>query len=221
MICLERITRTYQLGETSHTVLKDVSLDIDSGACVAIVGPSGSGKSTLMNILGLLDSPTSGEYRLNDAIVSKLSEDEAAKIRNRSIGFVFQQFHLLPRINVLENVGLPLFYQYLPTEEREARAMAGLEAVGLAEKARYYPNQLSGGQQQRVAIARALINEPQLILADEPTGALDSTTSDQIMRLFFDLHAKHRSTLIVITHDKEVAARCPRNIHIQDGRIDE
>lgn len=219
MIELQHITKSYRIAEETQQVLFDVDVCIEDAERLAIVGPSGSGKSTLMNIMGLLDSPSAGKYLLDGHDVSSLTANEAADIRNQKIGFVFQQFHLLPRLRVIDNVMLPLTYRDLEPKEMRARALDLLEAVGIAEKATLYPNQLSGGQQQRVAIARALVTQPQLILADEPTGALDSQTSSQIIELFFELQQQYRATLVVITHDTQVADLCPRQIKIKDGRL--
>lgn len=195
-----------------------VTLDIDKGEFVAIVGKSGSGKSTLMNIIGALDVPTSGKYLLGGKDVGKLSDNQLADIRNKMIGFVFQQYNLLPRMNLLENVELPLLYAHVSNHEREKRAMEALEKVGLAEKAKQMPNQLSGGQQQRVSIARALAANPSLILADEPTGALDSKTSRQVLDFFKKIH-EEGNTVIMITHDNSIAIEAKRVIRIADGKI--
>ena len=195
-----------------------MNLDIDKGEFVAIVGKSGSGKSTLMNIIGALDVPTSGKYLLGGKDVGKLSDNQLADIRNKMIGFVFQQYNLLPRMNLLENVELPLLYAHVSNHEREKRAMEALEKVGLAEKAKQMPNQLSGGQQQRVSIARALAANPSLILADEPTGALDSKTSRQVLDFFKKIH-EEGNTVIMITHDNSIAIEAKRVIRIADGKI--
>jgi len=185
---------------------------------VAVVGQSGSGKSTLMNLIGCLDTPTSGVYRLNGSDVEGLTDDALADLRNREIGFVFQTFQLLPRATALQNVELPLVYRGVPRRERRARAMAALDAVGLANRTTHRPNELSGGQRQRVAVARALVGEPSLLLADEPTGNLDSVTGEEIMRLFGELHARGH-TLLLVTHEPRLAARCPRAIRLSDGRV--
>lgn len=219
MISLSHISKKYQVGDEAQQVLFDVDLHIQDAECLAIVGPSGSGKSTLMNIMGLLDTATTGRYQLDDHDVSSLSENQAADIRNQKIGFVFQQFHLLPRMKVIDNVMLPLTYRAMSPSTMQQQALSLLEQVGIADKAQVYPTQLSGGQQQRVAIARALVTQPQLILADEPTGALDSQTSSQIIDLFFSLQQQQGATLVVITHDVQVAEICPRQIHIKDGRL--
>ena len=212
------LVKTYTMGDMTVHALRGVSLDIDAGDFVAIMGASGSGKSTLMNILGCLDLPTSGEYRLAGEEVEGLAQDQLASIRNRRIGFVFQQFNLLPRTSALENVELPMVYAGLKSAQRRAMAMAALERVGLGERAGHTPSELSGGQQQRVAIARALVNDPQLILADEPTGALDSQTSEDIMRLLTDLNAQGM-TVVLVTHESDIAAWARRKIVFRDGHI--
>jgi putative ABC transport system ATP-binding protein len=219
MIQLQNISKSYHLGETTQHVLKSVNLEIASGEMVAIMGASGSGKSTLMNIIGLLDQPDSGYYYLNGPDVSSLDEDERAQNRNRSIGFVFQSFFLLPRMNALQNVSLPLQYRDMPEPEIHARAQTVLEKVGMGHLAQNRPNQLSGGQQQRVAIARALVGHPALILADEPTGALDTQTGQEIMDLFMQLNRKESTTIVIVTHDPRVSEQCQRTIHIKDGHI--
>ncbi|MBE2244032.1 MAG: ABC transporter ATP-binding protein [Burkholderiaceae bacterium] len=212
------LVRTYAMGDQVVHALDGISLSIDSGEFVAVMGASGSGKSTLMNILGCLDRPTSGHYRLADEAVDAMSGDELAATRNRRIGFVFQQFNLLPRTSAVENVELPMVYAGVKPAERRARAMASLSRVGLAERAGHTPAELSGGQQQRVAIARALVNAPQLILADEPTGALDSKTSQDIMRLLAELNAQGM-TVILVTHELDIAAFARRRITFKDGRV--
>ncbi|HKW97224.1 MAG TPA: ABC transporter ATP-binding protein [Bryobacteraceae bacterium] len=219
VIEIANLVKTYQAGNVQVHALRGVSLAIDRGDFVAIMGPSGSGKSTLMNILGCLDKPTSGTYRLDGVSVGELARDELAEIRNRKIGFVFQQFNLLARTSAVENVELPLLYTDTPTRERRERALRALAAVGLAERAGHHPNQLSGGQQQRVAIARALVNRPQIILADEPTGALDSRTSVEIMAIFQELNREQGITMILVTHEPDIAAYANRNILCRDGRI--
>lgn len=219
MIELQEISKSYQIADSIQPVLKNINLKIDSSECLSIVGPSGSGKSTLMNILGLLDSPTNGRYLLNSKDVSNLTDNEAADIRNQQIGFVFQQFYLLPRLRVIDNVMLPLTYTKMSKGEMYDCAQTLLYAVGIPEKENLFPTQLSGGQQQRVAIARALVNKPKLILADEPTGALDSNTSSQIMDLFFKLQQQYQATLVMITHDSHVADLCARQIKIKDGQL--
>ena len=217
MIEIENITKVYRMGETEVRALDGVSLKINDGEWVAITGPSGSGKSTLMAILGCLDSPTSGSYFFDGVDVAKMRDDELAVVRNKKIGFVFQQFNLLARTSALENVALPLLYS-TGNHQRE-RATAALEAVGLKERMKHHPNELSGGQQQRVAIARALVTEPSILLADEPTGNLDSKTSAEIMSLFADLHRTRGITVIFVTHDPGIAANAQRVIHIRDGQI--
>ena len=217
MIEIENITKVYQMGETEVRALNGVSLKIDEGEWAAITGPSGSGKSTLMAILGCLDSPTSGTYRLDGTDVAKMRDDQLAAVRNKKIGFVFQQFNLLARTSALENVELPLIYSSV--NHRHERAKAALEAVGLADRMRHHPNELSGGQQQRVAIARALVTEPSIVLADEPTGNLDSKTSKEIMELFAQLHQDRGITVIFVTHDPTIAANAHRIIHIMDGVV--
>lgn len=212
------IRKEYKMGDETVYANDGVTLDIDKGEFVAIVGKSGSGKSTLMNIIGALDVPTSGKYLLGGKDVGKLSDNQLADIRNKMIGFVFQQYNLLPRMNLLENVELPLLYAHVSNHEREKRAMEALEKVGLAEKAKQMPNQLSGGQQQRVSIARALAANPSLILADEPTGALDSKTSRQVLDFFKKIH-EEGNTVIMITHDNSIAIEAKRVIRIADGKI--
>lgn len=217
MIEIENITKVYQMGETQVRALDGVSLKIDDGEWVAITGPSGSGKSTLMAIIGCLDSPSSGVYRLDGLDVAQMRDDQLAAVRNRKIGFVFQQFNLLARTSALENVELPLLYA--STNHRREKAQAALEAVGLGDRLTHRPNELSGGQQQRVAIARALVTEPSILLADEPTGNLDSKTGKEIMALFGELHRTRGITVIFVTHDPSIAANAQRVIHIQDGQI--
>jgi putative ABC transport system ATP-binding protein len=212
------LVKTYTMGDQQVHALRGVSLDIDAGEFVAIMGASGSGKSTLMNILGCLDQPTSGTYHLAGEAVEALPGDALASIRNRRIGFVFQQFNLLPRTSALENVELPMVYAGVRPAERHARAQASLARVGLADRAGHTPAELSGGQQQRVAIARALVNAPQLILADEPTGALDSQTSEEIMRLLAELNSQGM-TVILVTHENDIADWARRRIVFKDGHI--
>jgi putative ABC transport system ATP-binding protein len=212
------LVKTYTMGDMTVHALRGVSLDIAKGDFVAIMGASGSGKSTLMNILGCLDLPTSGEYRLAGEEVEGLAQDELASIRNRRIGFVFQQFNLLPRTSALENVELPMVYAGVKAAQRRANALAALQRVGLGERGDHTPSELSGGQQQRVAIARALVNNPQLILADEPTGALDSKTSEDIMTLLTELNAQGM-TVVIVTHESDIAAWARRKIVFRDGLI--
>ena len=216
---LRGITRDFKLGAQTVHVLKGIDLDISKNEYVALMGPSGSGKSTLMNLLGCLDTPTSGSYELNGTDVSSLNDNALAEIRNSEIGFVFQTFNLLPRSTALENVALPLVYAGLSKEERLARAAEVLEQVGLADRMDHRPNQLSGGQRQRVAVARALVNKPALILADEPTGNLDSKTSIEIMKLFDDIQAAG-NTVVLVTHEEDIAQRAKRVIRLVDGNID-
>ena len=210
------LVKTYTMGDQTVFALRGVSLTIEAGEFVAVMGASGSGKSTLMNILGCLDHPTSGSYRLADEAVEGLAGDQLAAIRNRRIGFVFQQFNLLPRTSALENAELPMVYAGIKPLERRALAIKALQRVGLAERGEHTPSELSGGQQQRVAIARALVNSPQLILADEPTGALDSQTSDDIMRLLTALNAQGM-TVVIVTHESDIAAWARRKIVFRDG----
>ncbi len=219
IILTHRLTRDYELGAEVVHALRDVHLQIRQNEFVAIMGPSGSGKSTLMNLLGCLDTPTSGEYWLNAQKVSELDDDELARIRNKEIGFVFQTFNLLPRATALHNVELPLIYAGLSAKDRRERAREALDSVGLGDRMQHKPNELSGGQRQRVAIARALANRPSILLADEPTGNLDSATSNEIMEVFERLHAAGH-TIIVITHERDIAAHSHRQIHLLDGRVE-
>jgi putative ABC transport system ATP-binding protein len=205
-------------AETIHA-LRGVSLEVRRNEYVAIMGPSGSGKSTMMNVLGCLDTPSSGEYWLNGQEVSRLSDDALARVRNKEIGFVFQTFNLLPRASALHNVELPLVYAGISAKERRERAEQALERVGLGQRMHHKPNELSGGQRQRVAIARALVNRPSILLADEPTGNLDSTTSEEIMRVFADLHAQGQ-TVIMVTHEPDIAAHAHRVVVLRDGRVE-
>jgi putative ABC transport system ATP-binding protein len=218
-IRLEDVSKTYDLGEVKVHALRGVSLAIDSGEFVAVMGASGSGKSTLMNILGCLDKPTKGRYFLDGSDVSGLTKRELAKIRSRKIGFVFQQFNLLARTSALENVELPTIYAAVPPAERAARAKEALELVGLADRAEHFPSQLSGGQQQRVAIARALVNGPSLLLADEPTGNLDSRTSVEIMEIFQRLNDTQNLTVVIVTHELDIAQYAKRAMEFRDGRL--
>jgi len=219
VIKIRNITRDFPLGNEIVKVLKGIDLDIERGDYVALMGPSGSGKSTLMNLLGCLDTATSGSYELNGADVSNMSDDELAEIRNKEIGFVFQTFNLLPRTTALENVALPMVYAGISKSERKVRAEQVLTEVGLADRMDHKPNQLSGGQRQRVAVGRALVNKPSIILADEPTGNLDSITSREILNLFDQIHAKG-NTVIVVTHEEEVAAHAHRIIRLRDGIVE-
>lgn len=218
LIQLKKISKIYKNHFLETKALDKISLSIDQGDFVAIMGPSGSGKSTLLHILGLLDSPTDGEYYFEGKRVHLLSEDQLADFRNRKIGFVFQAYNLLPRISALKNVALPLVYAQIDKEKREKAAVEKLKEVGLADKINYFPNQLSGGQQQRVAIARALVNDPPLILADEPTGNLASIQAEEIMKIFKRLNEKGK-TIVLITHEENIASWAKRTVKIKDGRI--
>ena len=220
MLRLRDIRKSYRVGPATVEVLRGVDLEVDRGEFVSIMGASGSGKSTLMNIIGLLDEPSSGSYSLDGREVSAMTDNRRSAIRNASIGFVFQSFYLLPRLTALENVRLPLIYRGAGGAEMNRRASASLERVGMDDRADHKPNELSGGQQQRVAIARALVGGPAIVLADEPTGALDPTTGNDIMELFAELNGDG-TTVIVITHDPEVAQRCARRTHIGDGALHE
>ena len=219
LIEVEQLGKVYQTGEVAVEALRGLSVTIDGGEFVAIMGPSGSGKSTFMHILGCLDKPTAGVYRLDGKSVGDMTRDELAQLRNKKLGFVFQTFNLLARTSALENVELPLLYNGATAKERHARARARLEQVGLQGREHHHPNQLSGGQQQRVAIARALINDPPILLADEPTGNLDSRTSVEIIAIFQQLNRQHGITVILVTHEPDVAAYTSRMIHFRDGRI--
>jgi putative ABC transport system ATP-binding protein len=219
LIRIRDLAREYQMGDERILALQSVTLDIRRNEYVAIMGPSGSGKSTMMNLLGCLDTPTGGEYWLNGQEVSRLSDDQLARVRNREIGFVFQTFNLLPRATALHNVELPLVYAGARGRERRERAAAALARVGLEHRMEHRPNELSGGQRQRVAIARALVNNPSILLADEPTGNLDSVTSEEIMRVFGDLHAAGQ-TVIMVTHEPDIAAHAERVVVLRDGRVE-
>lgn len=219
MIQTENLTKVYQMGDTEVRALNGASFNIEKGEMLSIMGPSGSGKSTLMSIIGCLDVPSSGSYMLDGVSVENMDETKLAEIRGRKIGFVFQQFNLLARTSALENVTLPLTYAGVSGKERQYRAFKALERVGLGERTHHAPNELSGGQQQRVAIARALVNEPAILLADEPTGALDSKTGVEIMDLFQRLHKEQGQTVILVTHDAHVAKHTKRIIKISDGKI--
>ena len=215
---LEGVDKVYGSGEMAVKALDGVDLTVNRGDYLAVMGASGSGKSTAMNILGCLDRPSSGSYRLNNTPVEDLSDDQLADLRNRDLGFVFQQFHLLPQLSALDNVILPMVYAGVPAAERRKRAQAALERVGLGQRLNNKPNQLSGGQQQRVAIARAIINQPALLLADEPTGALDSQTTAEVLDIFDALH-RGGMTVVMVTHEDDVAARAEKIVHFHDGRI--
>ncbi len=218
LIEIKQLTKSYSLGDTEIPVLHDINLKIGKNEYVSIMGPSGSGKSTLMNILGCLDTPTTGNYLFKDVDVSTLNDDELSIMRNKEIGFIFQNFNLLPRLNALQNVELPLVYAGKTAQERRERALEALERVGLTDRMHHKPSELSGGQRQRVAIARALVTKPGILLADEPTGALDTKTGKEIMTLFEELY-KEGNTIILITHESEIADYAHRNIYIRDGLI--
>jgi putative ABC transport system ATP-binding protein len=220
LVELRNVSKVYHLGGEEIRALDDISVDIHEGEFISIIGPSGSGKSTLMHILGCLDSPTKGSIQLDGVMIQDASPRQLAAMRNRKIGFVFQFFNLLPKLNVLQNVELPMIYSGISGKERRQRAMAALEAVELANRARHRPSQLSGGQQQRAAIARALVNHPRIVFADEPTGNLDSHTGEAILSLFRKLSTEGR-TIVLVTHDPEIAAVTPRRIEIRDGKIAE
>ena len=219
IIRIRDLTRHYVMGTETVQALQGVSLDIDRNEYLAIMGPSGSGKSTMMNMIGCLDTPTGGEYWLNGQEVSQLTDDQLARVRNKEIGFVFQTFNLLPRATSLHNVELPLVYAGVSAKERRSRASAALRRVGLGDRMDHRPNELSGGQRQRVAIARALVNEPSILLADEPTGNLDSTTSEEIMQVFGELH-RQGQTIIMVTHEADIAAHAERTVVLRDGKVE-
>lgn len=219
LISIEHLNKTYIMGTEKVEALKDVSINIEKGEYVALMGPSGSGKSTLMNLLGCLDSPSRGQYWLNGKEVSTMEDSELAEVRNKDIGFVFQTFNLLPRLSALENVALPLVYAGVSKEDRLAKARKVLEAVGLGDRVSHKPNELSGGQRQRVAVARALVNDPAIILADEPTGNLDTKTSYEIMSLFEEIH-KAGNTVILVTHEQDIAMHAHRIIRLRDGLVE-
>jgi len=218
LITLQDVSKVYDMGPVQVKALDEVSLDIAQGDYVAVMGPSGSGKSTLMNLIGCLDTPSGGSYRLKGREIASMDDDDLARIRNREIGFIFQTFNLLARTDALQNVELPLIYSGLSRRRRHEQARRALEAVGLADRMHHRPNEMSGGQRQRVAIARALVNEPSILLADEPTGNLDSTTGDEIMALIGRLHAEG-NTIILVTHEDELARRAARVIRLRDGRV--
>lgn len=218
VIDIQNLVKTYRLGDVEVQALRGVSFQIERGEMVSIMGPSGSGKSTLMNIIGCLDTPTEGKYILDDVEVNKLNDDQLAEIRNKKIGFVFQSFNLLPRTAAVDNVELPMIYGRVP--DRRKRALAALEQVGLGDRVHHRPNELSGGQQQRVAIARALVNNPAIILADEPTGNLDSQSGAEIMSLFDRLNKEQGMTVVLVTHDPDIGAHAQHIIHIRDGQVD-
>jgi putative ABC transport system ATP-binding protein len=220
LIDIREITKVYQMGQEQVHALSGVNLGVERGEYVAIMGPSGSGKSTLMNLVGCLDTPTSGSYVLNGREVARMTDDELAAIRNQEIGFVFQTFNLLPRTNALQQVELPLVYSGLARKERRERAVKALEAVGLGDRMNHHPNEMSGGQRQRVAVARALINDPSILLADEPTGNLDSQTGAEIMALFADLN-RRGNTIVLVTHEEDIAAHARRIVRLRDGKVTE
>jgi putative ABC transport system ATP-binding protein len=218
LIEIKQMTKNYSIGNNEIPALQDINLKIEKNEYVSIMGPSGSGKSTLMNILGCLDTPSSGQYLFNNVDVNTLNDDELSIMRNKEIGFIFQNFNLLPRLSAIQNVELPLIYSGTPTNERKERASESLRRVGLSDRISHKPSELSGGQRQRVAIARALVTNPGILLADEPTGALDSKTGVEIMKLFYDLHSEG-NTIILITHEQDIANYAFRNIFIKDGMI--
>jgi putative ABC transport system ATP-binding protein len=218
IVSLDRVSRTYAMDRVEVRALQDVSLEVEQGEFVAIVGPSGSGKSTMMNIVGCLDRPSAGTYRLAGTAVASLDDDGLARLRSRTIGFVFQSYNLLPRTSALDNVATPLLYQGIGRRERISRAGAALERLGLGDRLDHEPNELSGGQQQRVAVARAIVTDPALVLADEPTGNLDSMSGRDVLAVLRELHAAGR-TIVLITHDVDVASAASRQVHLRDGRI--
>lgn len=220
IIQIHNVWKTYPMGAELVQALQGLSLDVNRNEYVAIMGPSGSGKSTLMNIIGCLDTPTKGQYILNNQDVSRLSDDRLAEVRNREIGFVFQQFNLLPRVTCLQNVELPLIYSGLPRRERRKKAEEALQAVGLGDRMTHKPNELSGGQRQRVAVARALVNNPSILLADEPTGNLDTATSIEIMNLFEELY-RQGNTVLLVTHEEDIARHARRIVRLRDGQIED
>lgn len=219
VVKLENVVRTYVMGDNEVQALKGVSFEIQQGEFISIMGPSGSGKSTCMNMIGCLDRPTSGDVQINGRYTKLMNEKELAVLRNQTIGFVFQQYHLIPAMNVLENVMLPLKYQKVPKQERVEKAKKALESVGLIDRIHHRPHELSGGQKQRVAIARAMVTEPKILLADEPTGALDSATGKQVMELFRQINKEKNTTVIIVTHDPGIGASTERCIRILDGLI--
>jgi putative ABC transport system ATP-binding protein len=218
MIEIRDLVKLYEMGEIQVRALDGVSLDVDRGEFLAIMGPSGSGKSTLMNLIGCLDTPSAGTYRLNDQEVSRLDDDELARIRNKEIGFVFQTFNLLSRTSAIENVEVPLVYAGVPRHERHRRAKEMLEQVGLGDRMHHQPNELSGGQRQRVAVARALVNRPSILLADEPTGNLDSRTGEEIMQLFDELN-RNGNTIVLVTHEEDIARHARKVVRLRDGKV--